>query len=154
MPLWHKGRKLLTLSERKTQIQQRLLSLQMQAVATQEAQLLVIETSLLNVQTTLKAQCLNAVAVSKAQLFEHRRQQAVLLSEIQKLRLEQLQCKQQCELLKEQLETIRIRLRELDYKTMKFERWTQVEKQRWNLQALSSEEAEGQETMPWRKLSF
>ncbi|STQ90125.1 hypothetical protein [Iodobacter fluviatilis] len=149
MPLWHKGRKLLMLSERKTQIQQRLLSLQRQALASQEAQLLVIEASLQNVQTTLSAQYLNAIAVSKAQLFEQRRQQAVLLCEIQKLRLEHLQCKQQCELLKEQLGTIQIRLRELDHKALKFERWTKGEKQRWNLQALSSEEAEGQETMPW-----
>lgn len=154
MPLWHKGRKLLALSERKTQIQQRLLSLQIQAIAKQEAQLLVIENSLRNVQATLKAQRLHSIAMSKAQLFEHRRQQAVLLCEIQKLRLEHLQCTQQCELQKEQLEAIRIRLQVLNHKTMKFERWTQDEKKHWNLQAQSREETEGQETMPWRKLSY
>ena len=126
MQPWRKGKQLLARCGQKMQREQRILARHIHAQQLQLEQIQQSKTQLKVLNDAVEAQHLVAVSVNKSALYQQRRQQSVLLSEIQKLRVAHVEQAEQLATIELSMGESRQVLAELTRQEMKFSRWTQL----------------------------
>lgn len=149
MRQFHKGQRLIKLVDQKTRTEQQVLS----RSARQRQNLIdEIEQCKAEIQTLeqiMLAQQLNNVAATKAEIYELRRQQALLLHQRQQLRLEHSMRLENLRDVEIQITQCQRQLAFLKRREMKFTKWTKAEKKEWLLQKETTNDNEQQENAPW-----
>ena len=150
MRQFHKGRRLLLVCEQKI----RTVQINIATTMAQRDHLIQLiqqlEEQLRAIEKSLHSQQLNAVEVTKAEIYVQRRQQVVLLDLRHQLTIERI-------LQFEQLEEATVALTELHTKQsylkrreMKFTQWVHRTRHEWMLQQDTKTEDEQQDDVPWR----
>ena len=105
---------------------------------------------LASIEQMLRSQQLHGVEITRADLFDFRRHQAILLFQREQIRLDALLLDEQIKSVEEELQQCRQRLLFLKRREMKFSQWLQTMRTTWLQEQESTSENDNQDNVPWR----
>jgi len=144
-----KGRRLITLCEKKTQNAQRIKA----QLATQchelKEQISLCKTELRSLEQALVMLQIQEASVTKADIYHQRKQQAILLHRRAQISLEHTIAVENLEDVERDIKVNQKYLAVLKRKEMKFSKWVEKGRKEWIGQQDSVTEDETQEIFPW-----
>jgi hypothetical protein len=144
-----KGRRLITLCEKKTQNAQRIKA----QLATQchelKEQISLCNAELHSLEQALVMLQIQEASVTKADIYHQRKQQAILLHRRAQITLEHTIAVENLEDVERDIKANQKYLAVLKRKEMKFSKWVQHGRKQWIGQQDSVAEDETQEVFPW-----
>ncbi len=146
---FHKGQRLIVLCDKKIRTEQQTFSRY-----TRQRQELIetieqIKNEIITLEKIMTAQQLNNVALTKAEIYVQRRQQAMLLHQRQQLRFEHSMQLENLYDVENEIAQCQRQLAFLKRREIKFTQWTKSTKKEWLLQKEVINENEQQENIPW-----
>jgi len=148
---FRKGRRLIALCEQKTQNLQRSLAQLNSLRKKLLEQIAQCESELCSLEQALISLHINNVSVMKADIYQQRKRQAILLYQRQQINLERDLHLEDFSEIERDIQLHQKQLIILMRKEMKFTKWTQQERQKWLQQLDSGGEDENQDVLPWLK---
>lgn len=150
MRQFHKGQRLIQLVDQKTRTEQQLLSRTNRQKQNLIEEIEKCKAEIKTIEQVMLAQQLHNVAATKAEIYELRRQQALLLHQRQQLRLEHTMRLEDLRDVETRITQCQQQLAFLKRREMKFTKWTKSVKKEWLMQKETTNDIEQQENAPWR----
>ncbi|MCD6027540.1 MAG: hypothetical protein K0R08_2059 [Solimicrobium sp.] len=147
---FHKGQRLIKLCDQKTRAEQQVLSRNVRQRQNLIEEIERCKAELHTLEQLMLAQQLNDVSATKADIYELRRQQALLLYQRQQLRVEYGMRLEDLDDIDNEIMQCQRQIAFLKRREMKFTKWTQSTKKEWLLQRETTYENEQQENITWR----
>ena len=144
-----KGRRLITLCEKKTQNAQRINAQLVTQHKELKEKIRLLEAELRSLEQALVMLQIQEASVTKADIYAQLKQQSILLHRRAQVTLEHTIDLENLEDVERDLQMNQKYIAVLKRKEIKFAKWTQHGKQKWMLQQDSLNEDETQETFPW-----
>lgn len=146
---FHKGQRLIKLCDQKTRTEQQTLFRHVRHRHDVLEEIERCKAEIRTLEDMMVAQQLNDVATTKPEIYELRRQQALLLHQRQQLRLEHTMHLENLHDIENEIAQCQRRLAFLKRREMKLSKWTHAVKKDWLLKKESANENELQESAPW-----
>ena len=149
MRQFRKGRRLVALCAQKSQTVQRSLIRLNSERNHLIAQITQCDNALRSFSQALISLQINAISVTRADIYQQRKKQAVLLFQRQQASVERSILQENLADLDLDIELNKKQLAILKRKEMKFSKWVQQDRALWLLQQDSANEDDVQEVFPW-----